>query len=159
MSLRLLEKISRGWKHSWGHVDLGTGTGILALAAKALGAKRVIGIDIDPIAIATARANARRNKIDGVRFQVADVRSWTFPQKGRLRHKGYGGQVDIVTANLFSELLLEILPKLKCSRWLILSGILRKQESRLVRALHRHQIKVVEVRRRGKWIAMLTRLG
>jgi len=129
-------------------VDLGTGSGILALAAKSLGARRVIGIDIDPIAISTARENARRNKIGQVRFQVADVRSWTFPRK-----------VDIVTANLFSELLLEILPKLKRSHWLILSGILREQESRLVSALHRQQIKVVEVRRRGKWIAMLTRLG
>jgi ribosomal protein L11 methyltransferase len=129
-------------------VDLGTGSGILALAAKSLGAKRVIGIDVDPIAISTARENARRNQIDRVRFQVADVRSWTFPRK-----------IDIVTANLFSELLLEILPKLKRSCWLILSGILRDQESNLLGGLHRHQIKVVEVRQRGKWIAMLTRVG
>jgi len=129
-------------------VDLGTGSGILALAAKSLGAKRVIGIDVDPIAISTARENARRNKIDRVRFQLADVRNWTFPRK-----------IDIVTANLFSELLLEILPKLKRSCWLILSGILREQESNLLGGLHRHQIKVVEVCQRGKWIAMLTRVG
>jgi ribosomal protein L11 methyltransferase len=148
MSLRLLEKTSRKMETDWSLVDLGTGSGILALAAKSLGAKRVIGIDVDPIAIATARENARRNEINRVRFQVADVRSWAFPRK-----------IDIVIANLFSELLLEILPKLKCSCWLILSGILREQESNILGGLHRHPIKVVEVRRRGKWIAMLARVG
>jgi ribosomal protein L11 methyltransferase len=148
MSLRLLEKASRKMETDWSLVDLGTGSGILALAAKSLGAKRVIGIDVDPIAISTARENARRNEINRVRFQVANVRSWAFPRK-----------IDIVIANLFSELLLEILPKLKCSCWLILSGILKEQESNILGGLHRHQIKVVEVRRRGKWIAMLARVG
>ena len=125
-------------------VDLGTGSGILALAAKSLGAKRVIGVDVDPIAISTARQNAQRNKIDRVQFQVADVRCWKFPSK-----------VDLVMANLFSELLIEVLPKLKRSRWLILSGILREQENELLRALNCHRIEIVEVRRRGKWIAFL----
>ena len=129
-------------------VDLGTGSGILALAAGCLGARRVVAIDIDPIAISTAKENARRNKIDNVSFRLADVRRWRFP-----------GKIDIVTANLFSELLIEILPKLKRVRWLILSGILREQERDLVRALKRNKINVLEVRRRGKWVAMLTTLS
>jgi ribosomal protein L11 methyltransferase len=144
LSLLLLEKFSRKTKTGWSLLDLGTGSGILALAAKSLGAKRVIGVDVDPIAISTARENAQRNKIDHVQFQVADVRSWKFPSK-----------IDIVTANLFSELLIEVLPKLKRSRWLILSGILREQENDILRALNRHQIEIAEVRRRGKWIAFL----
>jgi ribosomal protein L11 methyltransferase len=125
-------------------VDLGTGSGILALAARLLGAKRAIGLDIDPIAISTAKGNARRNKIDNVSFRLADVRRWKPSRK-----------IDIVTANLFSELLIEILPKLKRVPWLILSGILREQERDLVRALKRNKINVVEVRRRGKWVAVL----
>ena len=76
--------------------------GILALAAERFGAKRVIAIDDDPVAIATARANARRNKLDNIDFRVADVRRWPFPPR-----------IEIITANLFSELLIEILPKLK----------------------------------------------
>jgi len=44
------------------------------------------------------------------------------------RRSGYGDQVNIIIANLFSELLIEILPKLKVARWMILSGILRNQE-------------------------------
>jgi ribosomal protein L11 methylase PrmA len=125
-------------------LDLGTGSGILALAAKKFGADKVIAIDHDPIAIATAIGNARRNKIEQVNFRVADVRRWKFPAK-----------IDIITANLFSELLIEILPKLKCARWLILSGVLREQEARLNRALRRNRIVVIQTRRCGKWIAVL----
>jgi ribosomal protein L11 methyltransferase len=128
----------------WALLDLGTGSGILALGAARFGAKRVIAIDHDPIAIAAARANARRNKIDNIDFRVADLRRWKFPRK-----------IDIITANLFSELLIEILPRLKCAQWLILSGILREQEAGLVRALKGIGIAIVETRRRGKWIAIV----
>ena len=127
-------------------VDLGTGSGILALAARLLGAKRVIAIDNDATAIRVAKENARLNKIDNVTFRVADVRHWKFPRK-----------VDVLTANLFSKLMVEILPRLKAARWLILSGLLREQERDLRRALTRKKIDIVEVQRRGKWVAMVAR--
>jgi len=127
-------------------VDLGTGSGILALAARLLGAKRVIAIDNDPTAIRVAKENARLNKIDTVTFRVGDVRHWRFPRK-----------IDIVAANLFSELLVEILPKFKHAQRLILSGILRGQERDVRRAFRRNKIDIVEVRRRGKWVAILAR--
>jgi ribosomal protein L11 methyltransferase len=155
MSLRLLEKLTRNWKPGWSMVDLGTGSGILALVAKCFGATRVIGIDNDPSAISTAKENARLNKISGVDFRGDDVRRCKLPSKSRLRRTGYGGQVDIVTANLFSELLIEIFPKLKAARWLILSGILRGQERELTRAFKRHKIDILQLRRRGKWVAIL----
>src|ERR1043166_3886774 len=152
MSLRLLEQVTRGWKRGWSMVDLGTGSGILALAAKCFGAKHVVAIDVDPIAIATAQENARLNKIDNLDFQLADARRWNFPARLALSEVE---RVDIVTANLFSELLIEVLPKVKRSRWLILSGALREQEKELVRALQRNKIDIAQVRRRGKWIAIL----
>jgi len=154
MSLRLLERCTRFWggqagslhspEKEWTLLDLGTGSGILALAGARFGAKRVIAIDDDPVAIATARENARRNKLDNIDFRVADVRRWPFSPR-----------IEILTANLFSELLIEILPKLKRAQRLILSGILREQEAEFVRALKRNGIAVVETRRRGKWIAMV----
>ena len=109
------------------------------MAAARFGAKRIIAIDHDPTAIATAKENARLNKIEQVDFRVADVRQWKFPAR-----------IDIITANLFSELLIEILPKLKGAEWLILSGVLREQEGNLVQALRRNRITVVETRWRGK---------
>lgn len=144
MSLRLLAKTSRDFKASWSVVDLGTGSGILALTAKLLGARRAIGIDNDPIAISTAKQNARLNKINGVDFRVADVRKWKPAIK-----------IDTVAANLYSELLIEILPKLKGTRRLILSGFLRDQERDVRRALAKNGWEIIEARRRGKWVAML----
>jgi len=148
MALRMLEKLTRRWKPGWSIVDLGTGSGILALAAKRFGAARVIGIDNDPLAIATAKENAQLNRIGSVQFRVGDVRRWKSSR-----------QIDIVTANLFSELLIKILPKLKAARWLILSGILRNQERDVTRVVRRHKIDIVQVRRRGKWVAILTAVG
>ena len=145
MSLRLLEEVTRRRKPRF-VVDLGTGSGILALAASCFGAKRVVAVDIDPIAIATAETNARLNKIENVDFQLGDARRWKSARR-----------IDIATANLFSELLIQILPKLKRSSCLILSGVLRTQEKEFVRALGHHKINLVEVRRRGKWIAVLAK--
>ena len=146
MSLRLLEKLTREWNRGWSLVDFGTGSGILSLAAKILGASRAVGIDNDPIAISTAKRNARLNKVRNVDFRVADVRHWKVPD-----------WFDIVTANLFSELLIQILPKLRDGHWLVLSGILRSQERDVRRSLTRNKIDIIEVRRRGKWVAMLAR--
>jgi ribosomal protein L11 methyltransferase len=143
MCLLLLEEITRKVKPKF-VVDLGTGSGILALAAKRFGARHTWAIDSDTTAISTAKQNARINRIDNIKFLVADVCRWKFPVG-----------IDIITANLFSELLIELLPKLKRIRWLILSGILRAQEKRFVGELRRNKIDIAEVRRRGKWIAIL----
>jgi ribosomal protein L11 methyltransferase len=146
MSLRILERLTRDWSQGWSIVDLGTGSGILALAARLLTATHVIAIDNDSVAISTAKQNARLNKICGIQFWVADVRDWKFPS-----------DVKVITANLFSELLMEMMPKLKAARWVILSGILRAQEGDVRQALTRHKIDIIEARRRGKWVAMLAR--
>jgi ribosomal protein L11 methyltransferase len=144
MSLRLLEQLTRRWKRGWSLVDLGTGSGILALAAKRFGAGRVTGIDNDPAAISMAKSNARLNKIRGADFQLGDVHKCKSVQ-----------ETDIITANLYSDLLIEILPKLCGSEWLILSGILRSQQGELVRALQRNDVEIISMKRRGKWMAFL----
>jgi ribosomal protein L11 methyltransferase len=144
MSLRLLERLTRKWEKGWSLADLGTGSGILALAAKRFGAGRVIGIDIDPKAISIAKANACLNKIDNVDFRFGD-----------LRKSKPTGTRDIVAANLYRELLIEVLPKLRRCTWLILSGVLRTQENKFLRVLRRNNIGIVNVKRRGKWIAVL----
>jgi ribosomal protein L11 methyltransferase len=146
MSLRFLEQLTRCWKRGWSLVDLGTGSGILALAAKRFGAGLVIGVDNDPAAISMAKSNARLNKIRGATFQLTDVHRWNPAQK-----------TDVITANLYSDLLIEILPKLRGGGWLILSGILCSQKHEFVRALQRNHLDVVDMKRRGKWMAFLAR--
>jgi ribosomal protein L11 methyltransferase len=146
MSLRFLEQLTRGWNPGWSLADLGTGSGILALAAKCLGAGRVIGIDNDPAAISVAKSNARLNKIRGASFQLGDVHKWSPAQK-----------IDVIMANLYSDLLIEILPKLRSGVWLILSGILRTQQDELIDGLQRNHIDVISIKHRGKWIAILAK--
>jgi ribosomal protein L11 methyltransferase len=144
MSLRFLEQLTRCWNPGWSLADLGTGSGILALAARCFGAGQVIGIDNDPAAISVAKSNARLNKIRGASFQLSDVRKWSLAQK-----------TDVITANLYSDLLIEILPKLNAGACLILSGILCSQQDELVRALQRNRLDIINMKRRGKWMGIL----
>ncbi|MDP9254162.1 MAG: 50S ribosomal protein L11 methyltransferase [Verrucomicrobiota bacterium] len=147
MCLRLLEKISRQWAPEWSMLDAGTGSGILALAAWYFGARNVIAIDYDPRAVSTAKHNARLNKIRGVRFKIADA------LKPKIRRK-----FDVITANLYSELLIKALPMfakyLKADGHVIASGVLREQERAVVRALLDHDFLIQDIRRRGKWVAL-----
>jgi ribosomal protein L11 methyltransferase len=147
MSLRVLERVSRGLPTGWSMLDAGTGSGILALAGKRFGAGLVLAIDNDPTAIRTARENARMNDIAKVKFVVGDV-------KARL-----AGTFDIITANLYSELLETVLPQFRVALpddgRLILSGVMRQQEPKLTKALKATQFRILEARRRGKWVAIL----
>lgn len=148
MSLRMLEAISRGRKKDWSMLDLGTGSGIFALAGKCFGAGQVVAVDNDPTAIATAKENARVNGITGIDFDVVDATRLSRSHR-----------FDLITANLYSELLITILPRtksmLKRNGALILSGILRVQERGVISALSRSRLQGKTIRRRGKWIAIL----
>lgn len=148
MCLRLLERITRGLPMGWSMLDAGTGSGILALAGSCFGATRVLAIDNDPLACATAKRNANLNRVSDIKFSTGDV------LKRKLTAK-----FNIITANLYSEILIEALPNwsrnLAPGGRLILSGVLRSQETMVVRALRHHGFIASQIRRRGKWIALL----
>jgi ribosomal protein L11 methyltransferase len=148
MCLRMLERVTRKRPPGWSMLDAGSGTGILAIAGSRFGAKRVVAIDNDPVACSIARRNAGANGVRKIAFQTGDV------SRQRL-----SGKFDVIIANLFSELLIAALPSwlrhLATSGCLILSGILRSQERAIVTALRRNGCRAVEIRRRGKWIAVL----
>lgn len=149
MCLRLLEETTRQWPPGWRMLDAGTGTGILALAACCFGAREVLGIDNDPRAVAHARENARRNRIRGAKFRVCDLFAW----KQRNRY-------DLIVANLFSEILIAALPlfrrALRQRGRIILSGILSEQTKPVVRAVRRSGFEIEQLRRRGKWVALVS---
>jgi len=148
MCLRLLERLTRRLTPGWRMLDAGTGSGILALTGRCVGAGEVFAIDNDPLASRTALRNARANRIGNIEFATGDI----------LRQK-LTGRFEIITANLFSEIVIEALPvwsrHLAADGHLILSGILRTQESDVARALRRNGLALAEIRRRGKWIAIL----
>ncbi len=129
-------------------LDLGTGSGVLALAARLFGAERIVATDFDPDAVRIARENELLNFPHAqVRWKCADVR--------KLKD---GKKYDLVLANIFSGILIEAAPQIsRCVALggeLWLSGILVSQE-REVSAAYRHEkLKPVETRRRGKWVML-----
>jgi ribosomal protein L11 methyltransferase len=147
--LRLLVDIAPR-KSSWSFLDAGTGTGILSIAAKKLGADRVVAFDFDPVAIRLAKTNARMNRVKEISFQVADVLRFQSPAR-----------FDIIAANLYAELFCSatrpLWRALKSSGSLILSGILRDQEKMIEDVVHRLGGTICCRRRRGKWMTMEVR--
>ena len=106
-------------------LDVGTGSGILALAALRLGAARALGVDVDPVACAAAEANARRN---GLSLELvcggADALE---PDRS----------FEVVVANLLLGELLAVLPRIlaRAARAVVLAGYLEAERGRLEAAL------------------------
>lgn len=132
----------------WEALDLGTGTGILALAARLLGASRCDGWDFDPACIRAARENARLNRLKGVAIKRIDVTEWT-PRR----------QWDLVTANLYSEVLISVSSKIaaavKPKGRLILSGMLASQAEETIEVFKRADVVFDRIVKRGKWVTAL----
>jgi ribosomal protein L11 methyltransferase len=103
-------------------MDVGTGSGILTIAAAKLGAEHVLALDIDPLAIRAARANVRANGLQGV---VKVQRRTLSPEDD------VGGEFDLVVANLYTKVILDIAPTLVAQLAprsnLIISGILAER--------------------------------
>jgi ribosomal protein L11 methyltransferase len=131
-------------------LDVGCGTGILALAAKKLGASRVLGVDFDREAVAVARRNAARNRIAGVRFERRDLLEWEPP-----------APFDIITANIFADVLGASFSKLKRALApggrLIVSGVLDVHAADCRREARRAGFRIETIAQRGRWVTALMR--
>lgn len=129
-------------------LDAGTGTGVLALAARKLGADRVVGFDIDPWSQENAVENLERNGESGIPILEGGIET--------VQHER---PFDLVIANINRAALLEMLPKLAglcCPGGvIILSGLLRPDESQMRDALERVGCACREVIVEGEWIALV----
>ena len=149
--LRLLADVAHELRgKEWDALDLGTGSGILAFAARIFGARKVEASDFDPTAVRVAKENAVANKITGIRFFHSDLLKWTAPRRW-----------PVVLANVFSTTLIAAASRIagaveKRGR-LILSGILRTQEGEVLAAFRKQGIRLERAVRKGKWVTLLTR--
>jgi ribosomal protein L11 methyltransferase len=144
--LRMLCDLQKELPADWRAIDAGTGSGILAIAAAALGAENVEAFDFDPACVRIAKANARANKVRGVQVAQADVLEWKPP-----------APVEVVMANLFSDLLMKAAPRLrratKRGGWLLFSGVLRAQLPEVLQTFEKLNFTVERTVVRGKWTA------
>jgi ribosomal protein L11 methyltransferase len=142
LCIEMLEPLDVDGKHG---LDIGAGSGILALAMCRLGADHVIAFDNDVDAFAALRDNRVRNDIDSDRIPIfigslEAVRS---------------GMFDIVTMNIIPEVIIPLLADVKrhVRGSLILSGILVVKRDDVVRACAEHGLEIIEERTKGEWWA------
>jgi ribosomal protein L11 methyltransferase len=127
-------------------LDVGCGSGILAIAAAKLGARSVLGVDTDPIAVEATTANARRNRL--TRRVTARVGSLPTDQ----------GPFDLVLANLIASLLVRLAgglrEELRPGGLLLASGIFVDREPDVRAAFDAVGIKMIRRSAEGDWIAL-----
>ena len=129
-------------------LDLGTGTGILALAALALGTERVIAVEYNELAVRTAARNLKHNQREGqVHLIQADARHFAHLPAG------------LVLANIHLDVLLDLLaiPEFLHKDWYIFSGILGAQLEKFLARLKETPLKEVETLDENMWFTVLAR--
>jgi ribosomal protein L11 methyltransferase len=125
-------------------VDVGTGSGLLAIAASRLGAARVLGIDEDPGAFRAAQENLSLNRAADVALRLVDVRSIAIEP------------FDVVLANLTGPLLREAAPRLKDlagrNACMVLSGFMREEEPDVLSAYS--ELAVNDRTEQDEWVCV-----
>lgn len=149
MCCRVLEEVVQP-----GHVvfDVGTGSGILAVAAAKLGASCVQAVDFDTVAVRVANENIAINKVENI-VNVAQGDLLT----------GITGQADIVIANIIADIVIKLLAdipaRLKDDGVFIASGIISERLSDVVASMLSHNLIVDKVVEEGGWVAVVARKG
>lgn len=144
--LRLLADITEDVPANFTGLDLGTGAGILAIAAKALGAGRVAAVDFDRVAVRIAKQNALTNGFSTIKISHIDVLTLTVRRP-----------FDIVLANLFSDVLVQAASRIarvtRPGGWLVFSGVLRDQVRPVAEAFLAAGFENPRIILHGKWCA------
>jgi ribosomal protein L11 methyltransferase len=144
MCLEALEQVVRPGDSV---MDIGTGSGILAIGSILLGADAVTGVDIDPVAVRTANENALINQVsDRIHLMTGECRDLV-------------GQVDVIVANIVADIIIQIAPcmaeRLKSQGTLIVSGIIAPREPDVTTALTRSGLGKIKIMRQNDWVCMV----
>ena len=139
-------------------LDVGTGSGILGIVALKLGAKHVLGTDLDPCAVPAVAENKEANQIADETFDM--VIGNIIDDKAIQDQAGYQ-KYDIVTANILADVLIPLTPvivnQMKKGAYYITSGILDVKEEVVVEAVKAAGLTVVEVTHQGEWVSVTAR--
>ena len=138
-----LELLQRYVKSDSSLLDIGTGSGILAITARLLGAKNVIASDIDQVAVKVAGENARLNGVDDIMFACGDILDMTKEK------------YDVISANIVADVILSLLPRvsdfLNKDGVFIISGIISLRKDEVVEAIKENGFKIIDERETDSW--------
>lgn len=148
LCIQLLEKLL---KPGDAVLDIGTGSGILLIAAAKLGAAKLKGLDLDPLAVEVARRNLALNRIDPAAAELTT---------GDLVHDVSGGY-DVVVANILADVVIALLddvPRvIRPGGFFICSGIIDARQTDVAEKLAACGFTSVEVKKEEDWVAMAGR--
>ena len=134
-------------------IDVGTGSGILMVAANKLGAKEIWGVDIDPDACEVAKENLILNGITDENTKVL---------VGNLLNVVENKTFDVVVANILADVILMLLKDIskviKKDGILILSGIIEDKKNLVINACEKEGLELVEVQEDKEWVALSLRM-
>ena len=132
--------------------DVGTGSGVLAIVAAKLGAKRVEAVDFDPVAVRVARENVRQNGAEGI---VHTERSDLL--------KSVEGKADLIIANIIADIIVRLFGEVKGSLaaggTMLLSGIIEDRLPDVVEAAALHGFAVEKIEQEKGWAAVVVKGG
>lgn len=145
LSIQIMEKYID--KNIFNMLDIGTGTGILAIAAAKLGVKKILGVDISTAAVEAARKNIIINGVeDFVEIKKGDMTT-------EITEK-----YSLVTANLLPNLILNLIPTIskvmKKETLLILSGIVYEKKKAIINCLKKYHLRVIEEKGLNDWLSL-----
>lgn len=131
-------------------LDVGTGSGILAICSSKLGAAECKAYDIDPVAVRVANENVKDSGLTNITCEVSDL----------LRQVDLsGGKYDIITANIVADIIIRMSPDIgnymKDGTILITSGIITERKDEVLDALLANGLKVVEILEDNGWCAIV----
>lgn len=148
-------------------IDVGTGSGILAIGAMKLGASRVLALDLDPVAVSSATENVRLNGLqDDVEIRLSDLLGVLQEGEDGSPNAGYAAgtsrvvpPVDLVVANILAEIILlfiaDVFDVLKPGGIYIASGIYKNKEEDVEAGLLAAGFEIVDRVRQDDWIAFV----
>ena len=149
MCLRLLEGLVKPGQEIF---DIGTGSGVLSIAAAKLGATKILAVDYDELAVRIAEENVAANHTEDV----------ITTRQGDL-FKGIEGEADIVIANIIADIIIRLLPDapshLKKDGRMITSGIIQDRIDDVIASAEANGMVVEHIERSGDWAAMILRRG
>ncbi|MBY7739555.1 50S ribosomal protein L11 methyltransferase [Paenibacillus polymyxa] len=156
LCLRTLESVIQGGEEV---IDVGTGSGILAIGAVKLGAKHVLALDLDPVAVSSARENTRLNQLEErITIKESDLLSVLNASDPTL---GIQLPVKLVVANILAEIILlfidDVYNALQPGGIYIASGIWKNKEEAVETALKATGFEITEINRDEDWLAFVAR--
>ena len=139
-------------------LDVGSGSGILAILALMYGARKAVGTDLDPCAVEAVRQNMEAN---GIRQEDFTMMIGNIITEKEVQDKVGYLCYDIVVANILANVLVELTPviveQLKPGGIYITSGIIEDKEECVAEAVRAAGLEIIEVTRQGEWVSITAR--